>query len=135
MIRRRRAPGVGVGAIAVVLWASIASAQPPQYRHAYYLFLADTPTGCEACYVPLLLTPVPLEALGADGGDVIVLTTYERDSVWSSEKNVRVRVADVVSAERKVRGTIPIGRPMTPTLPPAELARPLADFRVLSSQR
>ena len=129
------------------------------YRHAYYLFLADTPTGCEACYVPLLLTPVPLEALAADGSDVIVITTYERDSVWSSEKNVRVRAADVVPAERKVRlrgklyryqdvsprdvvrllehprGTIPIARPMTPALAPAELAQLLSDFRAPSSQR
>jgi hypothetical protein len=145
--------------IAVLLWATAASAQPLAYRHAYYLFLADTPTGCEACYVPLLLTPVPLDALGTEGSDVVVITTYERDSIWASEKAVRVRAADVVAAERKLRlrtklyryqeapprevvrllehprGTIPIARPMTPALPPAELAQLLADFRALSSRR
>ena len=30
-------------------------------------------------------------------------TTYERDSIWSSEKNVRLAAADVVPAGRTVR--------------------------------
>jgi hypothetical protein len=40
---------------------------------------------------------VPLEALDAPAMDVIVITTYERDSIWSSEKNVRVAAADVIA--------------------------------------
>jgi hypothetical protein len=95
---------VAIRAVAVaLLWAAVATAQPPQYRHAYDLFLADTPTGCELCDIPLLLMSAPLEALGGEGSDVVVITTYERDSIWSSEKNVRVAAADVIPAERKVR--------------------------------
>jgi len=68
--------------------ATAASAQPLAYRHAYYLFLADTPTGCE------LLRPVAARARAARrprrrGQRVVVITTYERDSIWSSEKAVR----------------------------------------------
>jgi hypothetical protein len=88
-----------------------------------------------------------------------VITTYERDSIWSSEKNVRLAAADVVPAGRTVRlrntryryqevsprevvrllenprGAIPIARPVTPALPAAELAQLLADFRALSAER
>ncbi len=52
-------PGVRVNPAAVPSTRS--SAPNPinrtPYRHAYYLFLADVPTGCQACYVPLLVTP------------------------------------------------------------------------------
>ena len=116
-------------------------------------------TGCEPCYIPLLLTSAPLDALGVPALDVVAITTYERDSIWSSEKGVRLAAADVVPVGRTLRlrdkryryqeisprevvrllenprGAIPIGRPMTPALPAAELAQLLADFRALSTER
>ena len=151
--------GVRIALAAVLLWATTVSAQPAQYRHAYYLFLGDRATGCEPCYIPLLLTSAPLDALGVPALDVVVITTYERDSIWSSEKGVRLAAADVVPVGRTLRlrdkryryqeisprevvrllenprGAIPIGRPMTPALPAAELAQLLADFRALSTER
>lgn len=116
---------------------------------------------CEACYVPLLLTPSPLEAVGPQGLDTIVITTYERDSIWSSEKDVRVAAGDVAADARKVRvrtgsrarqyryqevppgevvrllenprGTIPVHRPRLPSIAPDDVARLLADFRRLAA--
>ena len=42
---------------------------------------------------------------------------------------------EVVRLLENPRGPIPIGRPMTPALPAAELAQLLADFRALSTER
>jgi len=42
---------------------------------------------------------------------------------------------EVVRLLENPRGAIPIGRPMTPALPAAELAQLLADFRALSTER
>lgn len=72
---------------------------------AYYLFLADPPRGCEDCYVPLLVVPQALEQASASGqGTAIVLiTTYERDSIWKVERDVPLAAADVSARERIVR--------------------------------
>ena len=74
-------------------------------RHAYYLFLADVPQGCEDCYVPLLVARQTLEEIAASGkGAMIVLiTTYERDSIWKLERSVSLAAADVAARERVVR--------------------------------
>ena len=74
-------------------------------RHAYYLFLADVPQGCEDCYAPLLLARQTLEEIAALGRDgmIVLITTYERDSIWKLEQNVSLAAADVAARERIVR--------------------------------
>lgn len=122
--------------------ASSPAAAP--WSHAYYLFLSDPPIACEACYVPLLITSVPLESIGKDApSDCVLITTYERDSIWQINGMVSVAAADLEVAPRIVRvrqrhyryqevapaevlkllerpeGTIPISRPMLHSdLPP-----------------
>ena len=72
---------------------------------AYYLFLAGTPHGCEDCYVPLLVTRQALEEVAASGTDttIVLITTYERDSIWQVERGVSLAAADVSAGERIVR--------------------------------
>jgi hypothetical protein len=134
-------------------------AAAPAYRHAYYLFLVDSPVACEACYVPLLITAAPLEEVAKDsaGQDCVLITTYERDSIWQANRIVHVANGDIVPAPRTVRvrkrnyryqeiaasevlkllenplGTIPISRPMLHTdLPPAPSLEDLkAAFRAV----
>jgi len=74
-------------------------------RHAYYLFLAGAPRGCEDCYVPVLILTSSLEEVAVSGRDAtaVVITTYERDSIWKVERNVSLAAADVARAERIVR--------------------------------
>jgi len=150
---------------ALALCSSAGSAQQnrtnagPAYRHAYYLFLADPPHACEACYVPLLLTIAPLEDAaknpGGQEGDLI--TTYERDSIYQLNGMVHVASRDVEAAPRTVRvrernyryqeitaaevlrlfenpeGTIPVSRPFLHSdLPPGpSIERLIADFRAV----
>ena len=73
--------------------------------HAYYLFLMGTPQGCEDCYVPLLVIRQRLEDVAASGHDVtiVLITTYERDSIWKVERSVPLAAADVSAAERILR--------------------------------
>jgi hypothetical protein len=113
----------------------------PSYRHGYFLFLAGTPNGCEDCYIPLLLTKSSLEELkaGPTTDDCVLITTYERDSIWHYEGLLSVPSSDINEAERKVwvlnrayryqeiganeilrllenpRGKIPISRPVLPS--------------------
>jgi len=129
----------------------------PDWRHGYYLFLADPPAGCEACYVPLLITAAPLEeaAKGSAALDGVLVTTYERDSIYQSNGMVKVPTADIQPAPRMVRvrnrsyryqeigarevlrlmenpmGTIPISRPfLRSDLPPGpSLEELIAAFR------
>jgi len=110
------------------------------YRHAYYLFLAGMPNGCEDCYVPLLITKDPLDQLAkaTSKADCVLITTYERDSIWQNEGMIAVTPGDIEAAARIVHlrgrkyryqeigsaealkllenplGTIPISRPMLP---------------------
>jgi hypothetical protein len=74
-------------------------------RHAYYLFLADPPQGCEDCYVPLLVVPQALEEVASSGqsATVVLITTYERDSIWKVERGVSLAAADIAARERLVR--------------------------------
>lgn len=75
------------------------------YRHAYFLFLAQPPKGCEDCYVPLLLVPERMERVVGRQLDVdcVLVTTYERDSIWDVERGVRLSSRDVRLAERILR--------------------------------
>ncbi len=72
---------------------------------AYYLFLAGAPQGCEDCYVPLLVTSQTLEEAASSGREsaIVLITTYERDSIWKVERGVSLAAADVSAAERTVR--------------------------------
>ena len=72
---------------------------------AYYLFLAGASQGAEECYVPLLVMPQALEEVAASGRDttVVLITTYERNSIWKVEQGVSLGAADVSSGERIVR--------------------------------
>lgn len=111
------------------------------YRHAYYLFIAGTPQGCEDCYVPLLVTTDSLDRIaeGADEEGCVLIITYERDSIWHDDGVISVAPRDVERGPRKIRlrdreyryqeisspevlkllenpmGTIPISRPIVPS--------------------
>lgn len=110
------------------------------YKHAYYLFLDGNSTGCEACYVPMLITRSSLEQIAAAGTseEGILIITYERDSVWQSKGTEALHAQDIESGTRIVRlnskryryqeigarevlkilenpmGSIPISRPAAP---------------------
>ena len=131
------------------------------WRHAYYLFLSDTPVGCEACYVPLLITVAPIEETAKDsagaGQDCVLITTYERDSIFQVNGMVNIARGDVDAGPRSVRvrrrnyryqeisgaevlrllehplGTLPVSRPILHSdLPPAPgLQMLIAAFRAL----
>jgi hypothetical protein len=129
----------------------------PAYRHAYYLFLAETPKGCEDCYVPLLITAEPLEELAKAKGSQagVLVITYERDSIWHDDGIVPFAAGDIEVAPRVMqlrgrkyryqeispaevlkllenpRGTIPISRPYLPpaSAPGPSLTELIADFR------
>jgi hypothetical protein len=116
------------------------SGDRPTHRHAYYLFLSGTPNGCEDCYVPLLVTTEPLEqaAKATEKEACVLITTYERDSIWHNDGIVLVAPGDIEVAPRTVHlrgrkyryqeissaealklfenpmGTIPISRPVLP---------------------
>ena len=133
--------------------------EPTIYRHAYYLFLADTPNGCEECYVPLLVTTEPLEAAAksTEQKSCVLFMTYERDSIWHNDGMVLVEPRDIEVAPRIIQvrgrkyryqeigsaealklfenplGTIPISRPMLPRAesPGPTLEELSSDFRRL----
>lgn len=81
------------------------SAPTPAYRHGYYLFLADPPVACEACYVPLLITTDSLEEIAKrpEGQSCVLITTYERDSIWQVNGMIQVKPADLEAPPRIVR--------------------------------
>jgi len=73
--------------------------------HAYYLFLAGAPQSCEDCYVLLLVTRQTLEEVASSGSDsaIVLITTYQRDSIWKVERSGPLAAADVSAGERIVR--------------------------------
>ena len=75
------------------------------YGHGYYLFLAGTPNGCEDCYVPLLLTRKSIEELkeSRTADDCVLITTYERDSIWHYQGLLRIAQSEINGTERKLR--------------------------------
>ena len=95
--------------LAILLGAFIPIGAPSQSRgrveaHAYYLFLASPPKGCEGCYVPLLVTATRLEDLAKQKQDeqCTLITTYERDSLVGNPRLVAVSPAAVRPKERIV---------------------------------
>lgn len=82
-----------------------AAQQTPQYGHAYYLFIAPPADSCKACYIPLLVTVRSLEDIARTNQDQdsVVITTYERDSIWALERGVSVSPGDIRPQERHVR--------------------------------
>ena len=65
-----------------------------RYQCSYYLFeVPATVTGCSDCYVPLVVTQGPIEARRDQ--EVVVVTTYERDSIWQVQRQV-LKYADQV---------------------------------------
>jgi hypothetical protein len=127
------------------------------YKHAYYLFLEGGGSGCEECYVPLLITRNSLDQIAAGGRfeESILIITYERNSIWQSKGRVSLQAAHILSGERIVRlnakryryqeisaeevlkllenplGTIPISRIKAPGTPPdgPSLAQLIKDFK------
>jgi hypothetical protein len=75
------------------------------YRHGYYLFLVGPPRGCEDFYIPLLITKKTLEEskVNDTAEDSVLITTYERDSIWHYDGLVRIAQKDISEVERKVR--------------------------------
>ena len=88
--KRRLLAGVVLAWLPVVAmaFAPAAAGGAETFPHAYYLFLAGAPQGCEDCYVPLLVTRQTLEEVASAGGDsaTILITTYERDSSGRSNR-------------------------------------------------
>lgn len=130
----------------------------PLYRFAYYLVLLDTPKACERCYVPLLISPEPIERIATDKNSVSVvsITTYERDSIWQLNglalitsravgpsntldfrgRNYRyesVPDTEVLHLLEHPLGTIPISRRRMPQIaaPGASVTDLIADFHVI----
>jgi hypothetical protein len=102
MTRRKLAGlfvAVAVGAMSI---APARAGEAGVAPHAYYLFLAGAPQSCEDCYVPLLITQRPLEDVSSPGRDgAVLITTYERDSIWKVERGVSLAATHVSAAERR----------------------------------
>ena len=120
MKRRDLAALLALVAIGLVPAAAGAAGGPP---HAYYLFLAGVPQGCEDCYVPLVITGRALNDVASSGRDgaIVLITTYERDSIWKIERDVPLAAADVSAGERIVR--LRGRRYRWQQVPPAEVLR------------
>lgn len=129
------------------------------YKHAYYLFLASVPTGCQACYVPLVITQLSLEEIanGKAAVHCVFLFTYERDSIWEMKGAAPIDPTAIETAPRTIHvngnsyryqeispsevlrllenpgGTIAISRTMimNKAVPGASLPELIADFRAL----
>ena len=129
------------------------------YKHAYYLFLASVPTGCQACYVPLLITQLSLGEIANEKTAVhdVFIITYERDSIWEMKGAAPIEPPSIEAATRVIHingrtyryqeisptevlnllenpsGTIPISRAMVMNkeVPGASLPQLIEDFRVL----
>ncbi len=133
------------------------------YKYAYYLFQAGPASGCEDCYVPLLITQEPLDEMGEHTGsaDCVWITTYERDSIWQMNGTVAVAPETIESPRRIIRfnghsyryqeitkrealklfekpkGVLPISRPYLPdkTTPGSSLDDLISDFRTIFRMR
>jgi len=131
----------------------------PAYRNAYYLFQAGTVNACEDCYVPLLITPEPLDEIAKQttSANCVWITTYERDSIWQMNGIIGVAPGSIEAPRRVIRfnghsyryqeitsrevlkllekpsGTIPISRPYVPDKsgPGSTLDDLIWDFRTI----
>lgn len=121
------------------------------------MFLEGGGSGCEECYVPLLITRNSLDQIAAGGRreEGILIITYERDSIWQGKGKVPLFAVHILSGERIVRlnlkryryqeiskeevlklfenpmGTIPISRPARTGIPQdgPSLAELIKDFK------
>ena len=120
MKRRDLAALLALVAIGLVLAAAGAAGGS---AHAYYLFLAGVPQGCEDCYVPLVIAEKALDDVASSGSDsaIVLIITYERDSIWKVERDVPLAAADVSTGERIVR--LRGRRYRWQEIPPAEVLR------------
>jgi len=133
------------------------------YKYAYYLFQTGPATGCEDCYVPLLITQEPIDEIAEHTGsaDCVWITTYERDSIWQMNGTVAVAPETIESPRRIIRfnghsyryqeitkrealklfekpkGVLPISRPYLPdkTTPGSSLDDLISDFRTIFRMR
>lgn len=72
---------------ACLLVCRSALADEYRYQCSYYLFeAAATVNGCSDCYVVLVITRRPIEAQLDQ--EAVVITTYERDSIWEFQRRV-----------------------------------------------
>lgn len=129
------------------------------YGHAYYLFHAGVVSGCEDCYVPLLITQEPLDEIAEHtaSANCVWITTYERDSIWRMNGTVGVAPETIEAPRRIIRfnghsyryqeittrealrllekpnGAIPVSRPYVPdkTTPGSSLDDLISDFRTI----
>ena len=103
---RRHFVILAVIALALVHHSGMQGAQANRapYKHAYYLFLDGSGAGCEACYVPLLITQNTLESVAAGTlQEGMVIITYERDSIWQSKGTVPLHAKDIQIETRVVQ--------------------------------
>ena len=86
-----------------VSWFAYGADGPGPFRYAYYLF--EVPAGhagCSDCYIPLLVTREPLDK--TEEPEVVVIVTYERDSIWKfGDRPVKLDRGAVQAGDRKVR--------------------------------
>ena len=129
------------------------------YKHAYYLFLSGVSDGCEACYIPLLVSRNSLEeiAQAKQAQHCVFIYTYERNSIWEikgavpvdpgaietqprimhlNDKSYRyqeVSPSEALRVLEKPDGTIPVSRPMVVNkiVPGASVSELITDFRAL----
>ena len=99
-----RSAAVILRALVLAAWWLVwqpALAERSHYQCSYYLFeVPETATGCSDCYIPLIVAPGSIE--GRRDQEVVVMTTYERDSIWQVRREV-LKSADLaidVSARR-----------------------------------
>src|SRR5206468_3147975 len=138
--------GVRIALAAVLLWATTVSAQPAQYRHAYYFVPRRQGDGLRALLHPVAadlraarrarrpgsrcrrdhdvrarLDLVVGEGVRLAAADVVPVgrTLRLRDKRYRYQE---ISPREVVRLLENPRGAIPIGRPMTPALPAARFA-------------
>ena len=109
-----------VGAIALASGASSDDGRP--FRYAYYLFeLPKENRGCSDCYIPLVLARDPIEQ--SPGQKVVLIITYERDSIWSANAQlVEIDAAAIEPSTREARYVNVQGRTYRYQLVPNEEA-------------
>jgi hypothetical protein len=76
----------------------------PPFSHVYYLFISHD-TGCEECYIPMLITRAPFDKPSLDRGPIenVVVITFERDSIWQWKDPIPLDSHAVLLPERTLR--------------------------------
>jgi hypothetical protein len=153
--------GVGAPAPSTAVSSGGAKDRIP-YKHAYYLFLSGVPKGCEACYVPLLITQHSLDEIASGKHTVhcVFISTFERDSIWEirgvtpidpaaievsprivhigprSYRYQEISPSEVLKLLKEPLGTIPISRPyiVNKLVPGASVSELASDFSALKPE-